>query len=265
MRKINKVRIFTNNTAKSSNVVLELKKVLEDFNFEIVDQDYDLAIAVGGDGSFLRMVRSNNFNSNIYYVGVNAGTLGFLQEIKPDKIYDFVECLNKDEFKCDEIGVLETRVKTEEKTYNLYSLNETVIREENLDALPMDVYVENAKLETFMGDGLLISTSVGSTAYNTSFEGAVVYNTLHTLQITPIAPINTKAYRNLLTPLILPEDKHIDIFPIKKDLLVIFDGENHTYKNVEKIECFVKDKKLKFLRMNEYNFIDIINEKFLTD
>ena len=63
MRKINKVRIFTNNTAKSSNVVLELKKALEDFNFEIVDQDYDLAIAVGGDGSFLRMVRSNNFNS----------------------------------------------------------------------------------------------------------------------------------------------------------------------------------------------------------
>ena len=129
-------------------------------------------------------------------------------------------------------------------------MNELVLRELELNVFNAGIYVGGEKLENFVGDGLLITTSVGSTAYNTSLRGAIVYNTLHTLQITPIAPINTKAYRSFLNPVILPEKMHIEIFPLKKTLLAVFDGEN---------------KKLKFLRMKEYNFISIVNEKILSD
>lgn len=264
MRKINKVKLFSNKSEKSEQIAYELTKILEEYNFEITE-DFDLAIAIGGDGAFLRMVKDNNFDSNIYYIGINTGTLGFLQEIKPEEIRNFVEALDKDEFKVDNIGVLEVKVTTDNKVSKFFALNEFVIRELELNAFYADIFVDKVKLEKFVGDGLLIATSVGSSAYNTSFRGALVYNTLHTIQINPIAPINSKVYRNLLNPIILPENKHIEIFPTKPTVLAVFDGENKRYNNVRKVECSVKNKKLKFLRTKDYNYINIINEKFLTD
>ncbi len=265
MRKINKVKIFANENEVSYKIKLKLIEELEKYNFEIVEENYDLAIAIGGDGSFLRMVNNTNFNSDIYYVGINTGTLGFLQEIKPNNLEYFVSSLNDNDFKVDNIGTLETKITTDDSVSRHFSLNEIVIRQMELNALTMEIYVDGYFLETFAGDGILVSTSVGSSAYNTSFHGALIYNTLHTLQITPIAPLNTKVYRNLLTPIVLPERKHILVKPIKRDLIITFDGTNKRYENVKKIECFVKNKKIKFLRMKDYNFINIVNEKFLKD
>ena len=246
-------------------IKLQLTNEFQKYNFDMVEDNYDLAIAIGGDGSFLRMVNATNFNSDTYYVGINTGTLGFLQEIKPDKLESFVKALNNNDFKIDNIGTLETKITTDDSISRHFSLNEIVIRQMELNALTMEIYIDGCYLETFAGDGILVSTSVGSSAYNISFNGSLIYNTLHTLQITPIAPLNTKAYRNLLTSIVLPEKKHILIKPLKKDLIVTFDGTNKRYENVKKIECSVKNKKIKFLRMKEYNFINIVNEKFLKD
>lgn len=265
MRKINKVKIFANKNEKSEKIKEELIKELERYDFEITDEGYDLGIAIGGDGSFLRMVNSANFNSDVYYVGINTGTLGFLQEIKPDNLNTFVEALDKNNFKIDKIGTLETKITTNGSISRHYSLNEIVVRDAELNTLTMEIYVDDCFLEKYVGDGILVSTSVGSSAYNLSFNGSLIYNTIHTLQITPIAPLNTKAYRSLLTPIVLPEKCQISIKPIKKDLIITLDGNNKRYENVIKIECFVKNKKIKFLRMKEYNFINIVNEKFVKD
>lgn len=265
MRKINRIKLFVNKNDVSIKIQEELERILIKYNFEITDDNYDLAIAIGGDGSFLRMVNNTNFNSDICYIGINTGTLGFLQEIKPEDIELFVLALNNNDYKIDNIGTLETKITTSDSISRHFSLNEIVIRQLELNALMLNIYIDGFFLETFVGDGILISTSVGSSAYNTSFHGALIYNTLHTLQITPIAPLNTKAYRNLLTSLVIPERKIILIKPLKKDLIITFDGTNKKYENVEKIECYVKNKKIKFLRMKNYNFINIVNEKFLKD
>ena len=90
-RLINKIKLFPNDNEKSKEIEELLKQRLELANFEIVDSKYDLAIAIGGDGSFLRMVKNNVFDSETYYVGVNAGTLGFLQEISIEDIDIFIE------------------------------------------------------------------------------------------------------------------------------------------------------------------------------
>ena len=130
----------------------------------------------------------------------------------------------------------------------------------------MDIEIDNEKLESFVGDGLLISTSVGSTAYNLSFGGSIVYNNFHTLQITPIAPLNNKSYRNLVNSIIIPENLTITLYPSKKttDLIVTIDGENKKYTDVIRIETLVRDKKIKCIRTENYNYTRIINEKFLT-
>jgi len=98
-RLINKIKLFPNNNEKSKEIEELLKTRLELANFEVVeDSRYDLALAIGGDGSFLRMVKNNVFDSETYYVGVNAGTLGFLQEISIDDIDVFIERLNNNDF-----------------------------------------------------------------------------------------------------------------------------------------------------------------------
>ena len=261
--KINKVKLFPNDNKKSKEIEEMLKKELLENNFEICDKDYELAIAIGGDGSFLRMLKQNNFNTDIYYIGVNTGTLGFLQEIKPDDINDFVKKLKEDNLKIEEIGIQETRINTKDSTSIFYSLNEIVIRDKELNTTKLNINVDNQLLEKFIGDGILISTSTGSTAYNLSYGGSIVYNTLHTLQITPVTPLNNKSYRSLLNSVIFPENKLIEVIPENEDLIITIDGENKVYDNVVNIYTSVRDKKIKCLRNIDYDFSLKINEKFL--
>ena len=264
-RKINKIKLFCNDNAKSISIKNLLISKLEENKFSIVDDNPDLCLAIGGDGSFLRMLKSNNFKSDALDVGINAGTLGFLQEIKIDDIDDFIYKINNNFYKIDEIGIQETQIITKKSSSLFYSLNEIVIRDYELNTTKLNINVNDGKLEKFIGDGILISTSTGSTAYNLSFGGAIVANSLHTLQITPIAPLNSKSYRSLINSIIIPENTFITIIPEKNydNLLITIDGENNVYKNVEKIETYVNKKRINCLRLENYNFFEKINEKFL--
>lgn len=211
------------------------------------------------------MVKSSNFNSDVYYVGVNAGTLGFLQEIDYHQSSDFVNRLNQNDFKTDEIGIQETIVVTKDTINKFNTLNEIIIKRADSKTANIKVYIDNDFLEKFSGDGLLISTSTGSTAHNLSYHGSIVYNLFHSLQITPVGPINNSSYKCLSNSVILPENLKVIMIPENgsKNLLILYDGECIEYNDVEKIETSVRNKKIKCLRMNEYNYPKIINDKFL--
>ena len=260
-----KIRLFVNNNERSLEVAKNIQEKLEKKNFQIVDEDYEIAIAIGGDGSFLRMVKEANFNDKCIYVGINAGTLGFAQEINLDEINEFVKVLERDEYKIEEIGIAEIEIITPDSCSKQLALNELVVRDLDLNTTNIKIEVENNLLENYVGDGILMSTSFGSTAYNLSFGGSIVYNTFHTLQITPIAPLNNKTYRNLLNSVIIPSNKEIIITPENrtKDLLITIDGDNNEYKKVEKISVKVEERTIKVFRKKDYNFIDKINNKFL--
>ena len=265
MRKINKVKLFVNENEKSQIVAKDLELELKKYDFKIVNKNYDLAISIGGDGSFLRMVKENNFNDKIYYIGINSGTLGFLQEINIEECSDFVKRLNSDNFKVEQLSIQETKVITEDGIYNFNSLNEIVIRKNDFSTLKLPVYVDNEMLEDFTGDGLLISTSTGSTAYNMSFGGSIIYNTLNTLSITPIAPLNNKAYKTLTNSVIIPSNKVITLLPDKNnnDLFLMIDGVNHKLDNVLKLETKIGKKCIKCIRMNDFHFIKVVKDKIL--
>ena len=263
-RKINKIKLFVNKDKKSIEVGENLKKELNKYNFEIVADDFDLAISIGGDGSFLRMVKNTEFK-NIYYIGVNSGTLGFLQEIDIKDCVDFVKRLNSNNYKVEEISIQETDVITDNKTYKYNSLNEIVIRDKNLNTWKSTILVDNEILENFTGDGVLISTGTGSTAYNMSYGGSIVYNTLKALSITPIAPLNSRAYKTLVNSVIIPDKKIITLIPKSKskNIFLMVDGENIMIDNVSKIETKIDHKTIKCLRMNDFHFIKVINSKIL--
>ena len=228
---IKNIKLFINKNDKSIKTAKLIKEKFINNGFIINDNNYDLAIAIGGDGSFLRMIKSTNFNSNIYYVGINSGTLGFLQEIKIDEIDKFILELKNIKYKIEEIGIQETIINNNP---SIYSLNEIIIRNKDLKTVTLDISIDNDLLERFIGDGILVATSTGSTAHNLSLGGSIVYNTFTSLQITPIAPINTKVYRSLINSVIIPDKKEITIIPTNnKELLISIDGENNYYENVD--------------------------------
>ena len=259
------VRLFVNDNETSKNVSKIVKEKLESANFQIVEDNYDLAIAIGGDGSFLRMIKATNFNENCLYVGINAGTLGFAQEVNIEEIDKFILDLENNNYKIENIGIQEIEIKTPDTISKQLSLNEMIVRDMELNTANLKVLVEGVLLEDFVGDGLLLATSFGSTAYNLSFGGSIVYNTFHTLQLTPIAPLNNKSYRNLLNSVILPDNKEVVIKPFNrtKNLLITVDGDNNFYKNVDHVSSKVSGREIQILRMKDYNFIKKINDKFL--
>ena len=259
------VKLFVNDNETSKNVSKIVKEKLEIANFQIVEDNYDLAIAIGGDGSFLRMIKNTNFNENCLYIGINAGTLGFAQEVNVEEIDKFILDLENNNYKIENIGIQEIEIKTPDTISKQLSLNEMIVRDMELNTANLKVLVEGVLLEDFVGDGLLLATSFGSTAYNLSFGGSIVYNTFHTLQLTPIAPLNNKSYRNLLNSVILPDNKEIVIKPCNrtKNLLITVDGDNNFYKNVDYVSSKVSGREIQILRMKDYNFIKKINDKFL--
>ncbi len=265
IKKLNTVKLFVNQNVKAKRIAKIVEKAMKKAGFLIVDEQYDLAIAIGGDGSFLRMVRNNNFDSNIYYLGINAGTLGFLQEGKLDCIEELVSSLKNGDFHFSEIGVQETVVQCGKNSHFFYSLNEIVIRDKCLNTTYFDVLIDQQLLEHYVGDGMLVATSIGSTAYNLSFGGSVVFDDFHTLQLTPIAPLNSKVNRTLRNSVIIPENRVITFLP-KKDhesLLVAVDGENHSFEHVDSIITVVEKKTIRCVRFSE-TYVEKINEKFLS-
>lgn len=262
---IKKVKIFCNNNVKSNNVKKDLVLLLEKNGFIVVEDSFDLGIAIGGDGSFLRMVNENLFNSEVFYIGIHTGTLGFAQEVDKCELNDFILKLKNNLYNVEEIGVGELSISSDLKEEKLYFLNDVTIRDSELNTTNLNIKINNHIFENFVGDGVLISTSFGSTAYNLSFGGAIVYNTLHTLQVTPIAPLNSKVYNTLRNSLIIPQNQYITIEPNanKSNLIVTVDGENIFYENIRKLNLCVNEKTIKCLRGEEYNFIKKVNEKFL--
>lgn len=261
------IKLFVNKNDESLKTAKLIKNKLVENGFIMNEDKYDLAIAVGGDGSFLRMVKANNFDSNVYYIGINSGTLGFMQEVKANEIDTFITELKNSRYKVEEIGIQETTINTNDLSYQFYSLNEIVVRDKNLKVVKLDINIDNDLLERFSGDGILIASSFGSTAHNLSYGGSIVYNTFSSLQITPMGPINSKVYKSLINSVIIPDKKVISLIPEDnhKNLIVTIDGENNFYDNVDSIETKIEDKKIKCLRLSHYNFPQKINEKLLTD
>lgn len=265
MSEIKRVRLFVNHNNRSRQVEKDVREALLKEEFEITDDNnFDLGIAIGGDGSFLRMVNESNFHKEALYVGINAGTLGFAQDVSIEEVQSFVEKIKRNEFYYEDIGIQEVVVHSKEGISVFQSLNEIVVREEELNTTHMDVYIEDVLLENFVGDGLLISTSFGSTAYNLNYGGSIVDSVFDTLQVTPIAPMNNKTYHSLTNSLIIPSTKKVTIVPDAEssNMLITTDGRNTYYTEVSRIETSIKNH-IHLFRQKDYNYIRKINDKFI--
>ncbi|NCC70669.1 hypothetical protein EOM09_03740 [bacterium] len=154
--KIEKIGFYKNLNEQSIEMEKQLIEKFTKEGFVIDNENPDLIIAVGGDGSFLRCVKSRNFDPNLNFIGVNTGTLGFLQEVKASEVDEFISKLKNNSFLVEPISVLETTIETEDETIELLSLNEILLRNGDLRVCNLEIYIDNEHLEDYVGDGILI-------------------------------------------------------------------------------------------------------------
>ena len=134
--------------------------------------DTDMLLSVGGDGTFLYSSKLV-IDSGIPVVGVNLGRVGFLSENRPE---DVAQALLDGEYTIEDRAMLKAVVSPEVSSVSLwdYALNEITVHRSGAAMLGVDVELNGEKLPTYWADGLVVSTSSGSTAYSLSVGGPIV-------------------------------------------------------------------------------------------
>jgi len=183
--------------------------VVEDFEFayDFADADLDLVIVLGGDGSILQSARQLA-GRQIPVLGVNCGTLGFLAALSPDdflKVWPEVSCGGFSIV--DHLMLRVAHMRGSAELVHQLALNEAaILGGPPYDIMEIDFYADNVLATTYRCDGLIVSTPVGSTAYNLSAGGPIVRKQLRAVIIQPISP-HTLTYR----PLVDSADTHIEL------------------------------------------------------
>ena len=218
--------------------------------------DTDVLLSIGGDGTFLN-ASSLVAGTDISVLGVNAGRLGFLSENRPE---DIVKALLGGDCTVENRTMLEACVDPGCPMTDAwpYALNEITVHRSGAAMLGVDVSVDGIRLPTYWADGLVISTSSGSTAYSLSVGGPIVLPESKVLIISPIAPHNLN-----IRPLVVPDTSRIELKMHSRDGRFILTADNRTAEVSEDtaVGISVAQFSLKRVRLNRTNFINALTEK----
>lgn len=170
----------------------------------ITDNDFsaDIAMSLGGDGTFLRTAKRVG-QKNIPIVGINTGHLGYLTDAKMDEVERVVNDLMQGLYKIECRTLIE--VKSLDENHHIdqpFALNEVaILRQDTSSMISAETLVNDTYLTTYKGDGLIISTPTGSTAYNLSVGGPILDPTSQNIVLAPISP-----HSLTMRPLVLRDD-----------------------------------------------------------
>jgi NAD+ kinase len=190
-----------------------LRKAGVDILHEDAIQDADLVIAIGGDGTMLyasRLVR----DSGTPILGVNRGRLGFLADVTPEHMLDSVSHVLKGEYSTDSRLLLEARLIRASGAEQLaFALNDVVLqRRETGRMVDFETRVNGRYVNTHSGDGLIVATPTGSTAYSLSCGGPIMEPQLDAVVVVPICP-HTLTDR----PIVMPASQPIEVRLLQRD------------------------------------------------
>jgi NAD+ kinase len=220
----------------------------------------DLIISLGGDGTLLRAAKIAA-TDGIPIFGVNLGGLGFLTQIGIDNLEIFLEKIYQGKCFLDERMMLDCIVKRKEKEIKKFTaLNDIVIGKGAFARLiSLATYINDDYVITYSADGLVISTSTGSTAYSLSAGGPIVNPNINSMILTPICPHTLSA-----RPLIIGENDQVRITLelSEEEVMVTIDGQEG-FTLEPKDEVIVKKSiyKTRLIAFKEKSFYAILREK----
>lgn len=217
-----------------------------------------MVLSVGGDGTFLSASKRVG-SSGIPVLGVNTGRVGFLSEYSPEEACD---AILDGGYTFEDRALLETKVNGEVidtgSSFWPYTLNEISVLRGGASILGVDVSLDGNPLPTYWADGLLVSTSSGSTAYSLSVGGPICVPDAKVLIIAPIAPHNLN-----VRPLVVPDSTVVSISTRSRDKTVAMSMDNRSVRlsSDATLEVKVAQFSLKRVRLEKSSFIKALTTK----
>ncbi|MCD6172286.1 MAG: NAD(+)/NADH kinase [Sulfurimonas sp.] len=225
--------------------------------FDLLCQQCDILITLGGDGTLISAAR-RSYKYDIPIFGIYAGTLGFLADVSMDELDEFVSNLACGNYRIDERSVLEARVVNNSKEIQIYAFNDIVFTRPSISSMiHVETLVDNKAFNTYYGDGVIVSTPTGSTAYNLSAGGPVLFPLTKVFTLTPICPHSLTQ-----RPMVLPGEFSIEMKTSDCKALIIIDGQDmHEFEKGDSLHIKLSPKPIRLIHRNEFNYFDVLKEK----
>jgi NAD+ kinase len=224
-------------------------------------ENVDAIICIGGDGTFLKVAR-NAYKKGIPILGVNLGHLGFLTEIDKDEIASSVKMLLEGNYHIEERMMLDAVVVNKDGVHITdVALNDVVVSRIAISRiLHLDSFINNVFADSFPGDGIIVASPTGSTAYSLSAGGPIIEPDTELMVMTPICPhilysrsIITKG-SSIIKIQLNPKYNH--------EAMVTIDGQIcHNMVSGDFVEVKKSDKYVKIIRLQKKGFFSILRSK----
>jgi NAD+ kinase len=220
----------------------------------------NMVLSLGGDGTLLRAARLVAAHG-IPVCGINLGGLGFLTQIGVHEWHDYLRCILEGAYQIEDRMMLSGYIlREEEKIGQFHCLNDIVVAKKLFARLiHLETYINEEYVIHYAADGLVVSTSTGSTAYSLSAGGPIVYPSIKSMIITPICP-HTLSARALVI-------SHNDIFKVVvqskgRDVMLTVDGQQGFDLKENDIIVIQESKyKTKLVTFPEKSFYGILRKK----
>ena len=219
--------------------------------------DLDVAISLGGDGTFLRTAARVN-RQNIPILGINTGRLGFLADVGSTDVEDTLEELFKHYYKVEERILL--RLETESRAYKgyNYALNEVaVLKRDTSSMITIHTSLNGEYLTSYQADGLVIATPTGSTAYSMSVNGPIILPQDNSIVLSPVAPHSLN-----VRPLVIPNDFEITLGVESRNrtFLISLDGRSEIFPAGIQLKVSKADYTTKVIKRYNHTFYETLRE-----
>lgn len=256
---------YLTSKGKRVSIVSGLSSEQEGYtDISTVPKDTECAIVLGGDGTIIQAV-NDLMAMDIPILGINLGTLGFLAEIEKHDIFPVLDSFLNGVSHIERRMMLEGKVFCGNKcSYEGTVLNDIVIGRNGFSRLiNVKIYVNEELVNTYMGDGVIISTPTGSTGYNLSAGGPVVLPVSKNIIITPICPHSL----NNRSIIVTSEDSvTVQIGLSKKtqeeEAIATFDGRMGVeLKTGDIIKIGKAQGETKLVKLNHSSFFEILRSK----
>ncbi|MDO4800155.1 MAG: NAD(+)/NADH kinase [Bacillota bacterium] len=264
---MDRILIHSNTRPFTLEVKERLISMLERRGKKIVTHEPDIVVVIGGDGTVLSAIRRYRY-LKVPFVGIDTGTLGFLNTILPDKLEKIFDVLDTKNYRIGKYPSISVRMTTlSGEVYKDYAFNEVIIKHLEPKLMEAKVYFNNRGFNYFTGDGFIVSTPLGATGYAIWAGGAVMHSDLNVFQITPIMANDNSVNRPMKSSMILPHDTKLDISVInahKRKVIVACDGNRVSNEFIQDIHMQLEeDMQVDVIRSDEFDYFDLFKRKII--
>ena len=224
------------------------------------DEDIHFALSIGGDGTFLSTAMQVA-EKGIPILGINCGHLGFLADVKTEEADAIMLKLLAGDYTIEERSMLEVTTSDDaaKRILNPLALNEVaILKQELASMISVETLLNGEPLHNYYGDGLIISTPTGSTAYNLSAGGPIAVPQSRVLLLSPVASHSLN-----VRPLVIPEEWTLDLCVHSRTGAFLISIDGRSQRLTEDITLHVEKAKhaVKLVRIDGHSFINALKTK----